>query len=263
MVNRAAQRSDKSTTGSVPPRVVQEVVNHAQWADNEFIAEYLSGILASARTLGGASDAGVPWCALVGRLSSDQLALHWALYAYFQGNMRTLGSEEFWKNLGRQIAIDYPTLFLALGWQLNDSRDTNRLMDAAYGLKREGLFSDLTHGPGNYLQESVSWTHGHNFNHDHGYLSLKLTSEGVGLLLHALGLGTVWFGDIGSNEVSEAVDETELLPNLQHGSTLALNSKEKSTLRVHSHLLASSVEVNFPARLDDFGVVKLYCAARI
>lgn len=177
--------------------------------------------------------------------------------------MRTLGSEEFLKNLGRQIAIDYPTLFLALGWQLNDSRDTNRLMDAAYGLKREGLFSDLTHGPGNYLQESVSWTHGHNFNHDHGYLSLKLTSEGVGLLLHALGLGTVWFGDIGSNEVSEAVDETELLPNLQHGSTLALNSKEKSTLRVHSHLLASSVEVNFPARLDDFGVVKLYCAARI
>lgn len=213
VAERAAERSNLERAGAIPARVAAEVFDKAQWADDEFVAEYLSGVLASARTPDGRNDAGVSWTALVGRLSADQLALHWAIYTSFQRRQRGGDSDQFWTMLRQQIIVDYPTLFSTLDWSIDhDSDALGRVMDAAYGLRREGLLSDLTHGPGAYLQDEVTWTKGHKFDHQQGYLTFKVNADGVGLLLHAIGAGKRWFGLVVSADVSSAIDSSSLLP---------------------------------------------------
>lgn len=217
VARRASERTNLEDGGGVPPRVVAEVFEKAQWADDEFVAEYLSGVLASARTTDGANDSGVSWTALVGRMSADQIALHWVLYAAFQASMRDASATEFWPATLQQVVVDYGTLWTSLGWELNESI-LIRTMDAAYGLRREGLLADLTHGDGAYLQDEVTWTRGHAFDRNAAYLTFKVTGDGVGLLLHSVGEGKRWLAEISSQEVSQAVDQTEMLPKVQASS---------------------------------------------
>ncbi|TFB66844.1 hypothetical protein [Cryobacterium sp. Hz9] len=214
---RAVERSSLEADGTIPDgaipaRVAAELFDKAQWADDEFVAEYLSGVLASARTAEGRNDSGVSWTALVGRLSSDQLALHWAIYSGFQQRVRGRERDDFWTLVGKQIVIDYEQLFTTLEWPLTTEAELARVMDAAYGLRREGLLSDLTHGTGGYLADDVTWTKGRKLDHDAGYLSYKVTSDGVGLLLHAVGEGELWYGDVGGERATLAVDATSALP---------------------------------------------------
>ncbi|WP_137845179.1 hypothetical protein [Microbacterium sp. 2FI] len=214
VAERAAERSNLERAGAIPARVAAEVFDKAQWADDEFVAEYLSGVLASARTTDGLNDSGVSWTALVGRLSADQLALHWSIYTGVQRRHRGGDSEQFWTMIRKQVVVDYPTLFSTLGWPIDDDATAmHRVMDAAYGLRREGLLNDLTHGPGDYLQNEISWTKGHRFDSDRGYLTFKVTADGVGLLLHAIGEGKRWFGTVVTHEVSLAVDASATLPS--------------------------------------------------
>tara|TARA_R110002020_G_scaffold39986_4_gene118267 strand:+ start:3121 stop:3609 length:489 start_codon:yes stop_codon:yes gene_type:complete len=76
VLKKAAKKVDPTVPGAVPPRVAADVFDKAQWAEDEFLAEYLSGVLASSRTRDGKDDSGVGWTALVGRLSADQLRMH-------------------------------------------------------------------------------------------------------------------------------------------------------------------------------------------
>ena len=81
VLERAAKKINPDEPGTVPPRVAADIFDKAQWAEDEFVAEYLSGVLASSRTPGGTDDRGVSWTALVGRLSASQLRLHYLLYS--------------------------------------------------------------------------------------------------------------------------------------------------------------------------------------
>ena len=73
VINKADKKAKTDRNGSIPPRVVQEVFEKAQWSENQFVAEYLSGVLASSRSADGTNDNGMSWTALVGRLPSDLL----------------------------------------------------------------------------------------------------------------------------------------------------------------------------------------------
>lgn len=81
VARRAEAKAHTGTEGAIPPRVAADIFDKAQWADDEFVAEYLSGVLASARTEDGLDDSAIAWTALVGRLPSFQLRLHYTLYA--------------------------------------------------------------------------------------------------------------------------------------------------------------------------------------
>lgn len=211
VLDRAAARVDLDELGCVSPRMVSTIFDHAQWTENEFLSEYLSGVLASSRTLDGTDDSGIPWASLIGRLSSDQLSIHWLLYSEFQRLMRVEDSGEFWTALQKQIAITDTDLFDSLGWAVAQQTGP-RLIDAMFGLQREGILADLSFGNGAYLEDEVSWTKGHNFEKNLGYLTFKLTSQGVGLLLYGIGCGGTWVADLASAEVNVALDETEALP---------------------------------------------------
>jgi hypothetical protein len=58
------------TEGAVPPRVLKGILEEGQFADGELAAEYLGGVLASARTAQGRDDRGALLVGLVGRLST-------------------------------------------------------------------------------------------------------------------------------------------------------------------------------------------------
>lgn len=68
-------------SGFTAPRVAARVFQDAEYADNEMVAEYLSGVLASARSEDGTYDGGIEWSSLIARMSSDQLRLHYLIYA--------------------------------------------------------------------------------------------------------------------------------------------------------------------------------------
>lgn len=136
VVKRAERKANTASDGAIPPRVAAEVFDKAQWADDEFVAEYLSGVLASSRTPDGSDDSGISWTALVGRLSSTQLRLHYVLYSTARHHL-----------IGRPITAiheldEYPIFVplppvLAL---LEGGADA--FNEAFMNLTREGLISD-------------------------------------------------------------------------------------------------------------------------
>lgn len=73
--------SDLTKPGAVRPRIMKAVLEEAPYCDNEVMAEYLGGVLASSR--GAASDRTVAMTATLGRLSTCSIVLHFVLYRAF------------------------------------------------------------------------------------------------------------------------------------------------------------------------------------
>ncbi len=66
--------------GVVNPRVMKHVYDEARFSENELLAEYFGGVLASARTDDGKDDRGVYYSQIVQSLSVYQLQMHYLLY---------------------------------------------------------------------------------------------------------------------------------------------------------------------------------------
>jgi hypothetical protein len=190
---RGARKTDLAHQGVVSARVAGAVFRNAQWTDDEFVTEYLSGVLASARTEDGSNDGGVSWASLVGRMSSDQLRLHYVLYAGLRNTIVSESATGVWPWVRRHLVIDYGSLFSALGWEYHGIRDVHRIYEAGYGLQRDDCIQDFTHGGGDYLRDTVSWTRGHSFDPNLGYIAFRASATGIGLFLNGHGHGASWY----------------------------------------------------------------------
>lgn len=221
IVDKAHEKADTDRGGLIPPRVAQDVLDKSIWAENEFLAEYLSGVLASARTEFGESDNGVAWTALVGRMSSDQIALHWTLYCAIQRRARNADFRTVWDLIENQFVVDHSSLLSSLNWPRTEATLTTRLYEAVYGLKREGLLADVSHGSGTYLSTEVQWTRGRQYRDGTGYLTFKATNDGIALLLQAIGRGGEWYDSVFSDATSCAIEANPDLPRLK---SVALSS---------------------------------------
>src|SRR6266404_2227164 len=67
--------------GSVPPRVLKEILAEGSFCDDELSAEYFGGVLASSRSEIPRDDRGAAFARLVSRLTSYQIRTHFLLYA--------------------------------------------------------------------------------------------------------------------------------------------------------------------------------------
>lgn len=218
VARKAMEKTNLEDDHAIPARVAADIFDKAQWADNEFVAEYLSGVLASSRTQDGKNDSGVPWTALVGRLSSDQLALHWLAYASFQRKFQGTPEEDFWPILHKQLVLDYIDLYTALAWA-DPKEGQSRIFDALYGLEREGLIDSLSHGSGEYLGKTVTFTSGRQYDEAKGYVTFGLTQQGIKLFLQATGLGQTFFVQAFNHDVTQAVEKIVDLPTLPSCTT--------------------------------------------
>ena len=66
--------------GAVNARVMKHVYDEARFSDDELLAEYFGGVLASARTEDGVDDRGVYYSQIVKSMSSYQLRCHYFFY---------------------------------------------------------------------------------------------------------------------------------------------------------------------------------------
>ena len=80
VVDAAERKSINQAPDSAPPlRASLAILEQATVAEDAIMADYLGGVLAAARAQG--SDEAVVWTALIGRMSSAELRLHYVLYA--------------------------------------------------------------------------------------------------------------------------------------------------------------------------------------
>jgi len=209
---KASAKNINRGNASIPPRAARAVLIESCWADNEILAEYLSGVLASSQS-GNSGDGGVMWASLIGRLPSDQLALHWAIYTAAHRRTRGTDYESVFEAIDEQYVVDAISIINKFGWELDHWRVVTRLFEAAHGLEREGLLKKFSYGPPDFLETQCVYTKGHSFDSHRVFMTFSLTHHGVGLLLQVMGLPDTWLSDfISRSEVTERIDSVTSLP---------------------------------------------------
>ena len=66
--------------GAVPPRVLKGVLEEGSFCEDEVMAEYLGGVLASSRSEVSVDDRGTALLAVISGLSTYQLRTHYTMY---------------------------------------------------------------------------------------------------------------------------------------------------------------------------------------
>ena len=152
----ASAKFGRSPEGQTSMRAAMRVAEEAAFAENEAMTEYLSGILASARSPDGSDDRAVGWLALVARLSSDQLRMHFLLYATLRQHL--LGRHEDTTDTicAESCFVSYVALYKAMEWPRGEGP---RFLDALYGLNSEDLVgAQWAYGPAESLESRFKLT---------------------------------------------------------------------------------------------------------
>jgi hypothetical protein len=193
----AAQKTDTSIPGSVPPRAAAAVFNAAEFSDDEFVAEYLSGVLAAGRSLDGTDDSGVEWAALVARLPSDALKMHYIVYSILRRKMVGEEVDVVHSWCKKYLVFSYYDINLATDFIFGPAV-SRRALDALYTLQREGLIGELTHGGADHL---VGYPFGsYQLPQTGDVVILTTTIQGIQLYLQGHGHGGVWASAIADTE---------------------------------------------------------------
>jgi len=149
-------------SGTVPPRMLREVLDEGSYWDDPLGAEYFGGLLAASRTNLATDDRAATLAALVGRLSTFQLRTHYVMYGHAH---EFLAGTDIDIRLGEErtkarIFIPHSTWLVALGAG-EDSTETDWnavLQHSVFGLQREDLLSLEMSGNPEFLTKQLSRT---------------------------------------------------------------------------------------------------------
>lgn len=177
VVERASAKAQLETEGAISMRVAAAVFESAQWAEEEFVTEYLSGVLAAARTPSGKNDGAVAWAALISRMPTTAIKLHYALYMAYRplvvglkpSSMNVLTDESYFLS-----SVTMEAVFLG-------SVEGQELQEAIQVLTAEGLIDLRGAGSADYLTTQFK----RHFPQDG--LVVRATPRGMSLILQVLG----------------------------------------------------------------------------
>lgn len=204
-VRRVVELADvkrRGREGSIPPRVAGTVFEAASFADDEFVAEYLSGVLASSISEDGTDDRGVTWTSLVARMSSDQLKVHFSTYAAYRRLMKGTNETDFVDHQNDDLLIGWDDLEAATGLS------GNRLVEAWHGLINEDLVSHQMHGEAEFLARNI---------HPRKVLPAEFpggavfhaTPRGIALFMQGNGIANAWIDVIAQVDLDLLSPPTE------------------------------------------------------
>lgn len=192
LLKKTQQRAEAAAaaTGLPPgianPRVAAQVFESAQFADQEVVAEYLSGVLASSRDPDGKNDGGVAWTSVVSRLSSDQLRLHYGVYASVRKLVLSDPPDEVNSLHEQAVVLSLGELVAFVGDDVG-----RRFSDAIDGLMREDLIADFySYGPHDEVFKNELQGNHVDFEPS-PVLKLGLTVHGIRLFLWGNGAGAL------------------------------------------------------------------------
>lgn len=211
VARRAAEKVALDVDGAVPARVAAAVFDAAQWAEEEFVTEYLSGVLAAARTPDGRDDSAVAWTALVARMPTAAIKLHHALYVAFHTLVAGMKVESLNQLTDRDF---YVSAQAAMDLLEDTSEDGTFTQDAVHLLQAEGLIATQGWGTVDYLQGIYRPR-----QFPEAGLVFRAAPRGMLLILQAFGLSSVDPESIVRSDLSfrldgPEVDNAEPLPAL-------------------------------------------------
>lgn len=137
VLERTAIKSDhQGRTGPSNPRVAKTVLEESSYTDDEFMAEYFSGLLAASRTPDGRDDSAIFWTRAVAGLSSIQIRLHFQLYRRWALDLRGRSDINLGMDDGRRRAMLH--MPLAVAYQAVDPTSLSVHTDGTIGVSAEG-----------------------------------------------------------------------------------------------------------------------------
>lgn len=170
--------------GSVPPKVLKEILDDGSYADTDIAVEYFGGVLASSRSGVSRDDRGASYAKLVAQLTSYQLRAHYFFYSLFRdlysGSDISINDGTFGQYHG--IWMDQAALFSGLALEEDEDPDII-LNDLFFGLHRFSLIG---------ASSAMNNLEGHEENWvgcENGGLIITATVDGVNLMLWAVGQG--------------------------------------------------------------------------
>lgn len=129
--------------GSVPPKVLKEVLNEGSYCDDELAAEYFGGVLASSRSGITRDDRAASYLKVVSQLSTYQIRFHFISYhiwrSLFVGSgLRPTFDEDLHK---MWIFVPFPSLVRSMDFVAGE-RAWEILIHCMSGLYQQGLLQE-------------------------------------------------------------------------------------------------------------------------
>lgn len=208
IVLRVLERSSTSATWKLSPRLGASVLEAAEFADEPIVTEYLSGVLASSVD-GSNADRGLPWSALIARMSADALRLHYILFSAVRVAYLRDGVSES-SPLDEAVYVSMTDVRERTGWSKESF--IPRLNEAIGVLIREALIYDkFDYGAAHQLDKYYP---GNTFPDATGGIVIAPTVAGSDLYLWGLGAGGRTIVDFINPDLELAYSDD--LPDAQH-----------------------------------------------
>jgi hypothetical protein len=143
--------------GSIPPRVLKEVLNEGSFCDDPLTAEYFGGVLASSRSPVTREDRGASWSSLVARLSSYQVRSHFLLYRGVYDRFR---GQDFHFNMDDRsklsVFLPYSSYIQSMEFSATEMDQFNTLLNHTFfGINKEDLIESFMYGKAEVLKKRI------------------------------------------------------------------------------------------------------------
>jgi hypothetical protein len=190
--------------GSVPPKVLKEILAEGAFAEDELSSDYFAGVLASSKSEVNRDDRGAAFAALVGRLSTYQIRSHFIFYSLvrkvFSGKAFNLAAE------GRnECEIFVPLSLFVSAMEFGTTEAPEALLPhVLFGLQRESLIeANFQYGPVDTIRRRYAQA-------DSDAIIVTPSALGAELFLWAHGLGNLGINLLLDPKVS-ITSETQLI----------------------------------------------------
>lgn len=141
--------------GSVPPRVIKEIIENGTLNNEELSAEYYGGILASSRSEVPRDDRSVPILDLIKSLSNYQIRTHYVIYQIIRKEFLNSGLSISSEANFFKIFIPIGIYHKAMNIEAHENLESI-LTHSLFGLSTKGLIShQFRYGSVSYLQQMV------------------------------------------------------------------------------------------------------------
>ena len=149
-VRKLGERLDEK--GTVSARVLRHVVDEGRFCEDEIVAEYYGGVLASSRSPSGRDDRGVALLSVIKSLSVYQVRFHCLVYAlmrqHYFGQDLNLGDQH--DCLKMRLFIPTPVYDKAMEFS-SDENGGAIMIHCLFGLKKQDLLHDMLSGDPDFL----------------------------------------------------------------------------------------------------------------
>jgi len=191
--------NDINKPGSIPPRVLKEVLDGGSFCDDPLTTEYFGGVLASSRTGVSRDDRGASWSSLVARLSTYQVRSHFIIYRAIFDRFK---GQDFKFNMDDRsklsVFVTYSSYCVSMEFTDDELSRINSLFShSLFGLKKEDLVESFAFGQKESLTKQIGDTYAMP---EEGGILVTPSALGAELFLWAHGLGDVSIADFLNQE---------------------------------------------------------------